>query len=80
MHLQGLFDNEIITQNGYSRLGKFKEAADLKNIRVVKRDALDTGLDAATINIPFEDTDRIQQSSYFFIEIFRHERKPRVSL
>ncbi len=32
------------------RVSKKVQAADLKNVRVVKRDALDTGLDAASID------------------------------
>ncbi len=33
------------------RVSKKVQAADLKNVRVVKRDALDTGLDAASIDL-----------------------------
>ncbi|MFC1904759.1 class I SAM-dependent methyltransferase [Chloroflexota bacterium] len=33
------------------RVSKKVQAADLKNVRVVKRDALDTGLDAASIDM-----------------------------
>ncbi len=33
------------------RLSKKVQTADLKNVRVVKRDALDTGLDAASIDM-----------------------------
>ncbi len=38
--------------SGYSeRVSKKVQAADLKNVRVVKRDALDTGLDTASIDM-----------------------------
>jgi demethylmenaquinone methyltransferase/2-methoxy-6-polyprenyl-1,4-benzoquinol methylase len=45
---QGCLVAMDVSSGFIERVSKKVQAADLKNVRVVKRDALDTGLDAAT--------------------------------
>ena len=47
---QGCLVAMDVSSGFIERVSKKVQAADLKNVRVVKRDALDTGLDAASID------------------------------
>ncbi len=47
---QGCLEAMDVSSGFIERVSKKVQAADLKNVRVVKRDALDTGLDAANID------------------------------